>query len=111
MKLMRITASSMPHKMTPSQQMIIKKGYSPYIGDTGTWYVYDDNKKHLWTLASKRPAPQGEKGAPGKMEKKAIRVRKESRARKEIQERRVPPGDKGNAAKRENQESKGCPWS
>ncbi|MFQ8841877.1 MAG: hypothetical protein ACLR8P_14100 [Clostridium fessum] len=93
MKLMKITASSMPHKMTPSQQMIIKKGYSPYIGDTGTWYVYDDNKKHLWTLASKRLAQQGTKG--------------ETRAQKEIHNEWCPGWQGGTRRKGENQEVKG----
>lgn len=109
MKLMRITASSMPHKMTPSQQMIIKKGYSPYIGDTGTWYVYDDNKKAFVDSGIKATGPQGEKGAPGKNGEKGDPGAKGEPGAKGDPGTKGAPGDKGERGEKGEPGVKGAP--
>ena len=109
MKLMKITASSMPHKMTPSQQMIIKKGYSPYIGDTGTWYVYDDNKKAFVDSGIKATGPQGAKGEPGTKGEKGDPGAKGEPGTKGDPGMNGAPGDKGERGEKGEPGVKGAP--
>lgn len=68
MKLTKVTASDVPHKMQPSQPVVLRKGYSPYVGDSGTWMVYDDGLKTFVDTGTPATGPRGEpgpEGAPG----------------------------------------------
>lgn len=65
MKLTKVTASDVPHKMQPSQPVVLRKGYSPYVGDSGTWMVYDDGLKTFVDTGTPVTGPKGEPGVKG----------------------------------------------
>lgn len=55
-------------KLTPISQgtiKVVKEGHSPYIGDNGNWFVYDDTQKKSVDTGIKAQGPEGIPGEKG----------------------------------------------
>ncbi len=64
MKITKIQSGKMS-KASPVQNLIYKKGYSPFIGGDGTWFVFDESSKSFVDTGIRAQGPQGEQGPPG----------------------------------------------
>lgn len=62
---MQISVSEHSAKAKGANDVVIKKGYSPYISARGTWMVYDDTEKAFVDTNIKAQGPEGRPGSPG----------------------------------------------